>query len=47
MRGSELVLCDCGCEYYRYASDITATWPVGGRFSEDQKVRGCVGLCGG
>jgi hypothetical protein len=44
MGGDELVLCDCGCEYYRYASDITATWPVGGKFSEDQKVGAVGGL---
>jgi len=29
-------LCE-GCEYHGYSSDITRTWPVGGRFSEAQR----------
>jgi Xaa-Pro aminopeptidase len=32
-----LVLIDAGCEYEMYASDITRTWPVNGRFSEPQR----------
>ena len=31
-------LFDMGGEYYCYASDITCTFPVNGKFSEDQKV---------
>lgn len=34
----EMVLMDAGCEYGGYASDITRTWPVNGRFSEPQRV---------
>jgi len=29
-------LCE-GCEYHGYSSDITRTWPVGGRFSQAQR----------
>ena len=33
----ELVLIDAGCEHEMYASDITRTFPVNGRFSEPQR----------
>ncbi len=33
----DLVLVDAGCEVSGYASDITRTWPVNGKFSEPQK----------
>lgn len=33
----DLVLADVGCEYDYYASDITRTWPVNGRFSPEQR----------
>ena len=33
----DLVLVDAGCEIYGYASDITRTWPVNGKFSKEQK----------
>jgi Xaa-Pro aminopeptidase len=32
MRDGELVLIDAGCELEGYASDITRTFPVNGRF---------------
>jgi Xaa-Pro aminopeptidase len=33
----DLVLIDAGCEYRHYATDITRTFPVSGRFTEPQK----------
>ncbi|WP_370659698.1 aminopeptidase P N-terminal domain-containing protein [Massilia polaris] len=36
-RDGDLVLIDAGCEFDSYASDITRTWPVNGRFSAPQK----------
>lgn len=37
MRDGSLVLIDAGCEYGSYASDITRTIPVGGKFSDAQR----------
>jgi Xaa-Pro aminopeptidase len=34
----ELLLIDAGCEYDSYASDITRTFPVSGRFSPTQRA---------
>ncbi len=33
LRDDELVLIDAGCEIEGYASDVTRTYPIGGRFS--------------
>tara|TARA_B100000287_G_scaffold398352_1_gene415652 strand:+ start:697 stop:2043 length:1347 start_codon:yes stop_codon:yes gene_type:complete len=33
----DLVLVDAGCEVHGYASDITRTWPVNGKFSDSQR----------
>jgi Xaa-Pro aminopeptidase len=33
LREGELVLIDAGCELHGYASDVTRTYPVGGRFA--------------
>lgn len=38
MREGELLLVDAGCEYDCYASDVTRTYPVGGRFSPAQRA---------
>lgn len=38
LRGGDLVLIDAGCEYQGYASDITRTFPVNGRFSPAQRA---------
>ncbi|WP_404365139.1 Xaa-Pro aminopeptidase [Marinobacter sp.] len=37
LREGDLVLIDAGCELECYASDITRTFPVSGRFSEAQR----------
>jgi len=36
LNDGELLLVDAGCEFESYASDITRTFPVGGRFSGPQ-----------
>lgn len=45
---------DCGGEYEGYASDITRTWPVNGKFSDAQKElyrvvlnvnKACIKIC--
>ena len=38
MEKNSLVLIDAGAEYAGYAADITRTFPVGGRFSPQQKA---------
>ncbi len=37
VKDGDLVLVDAGCEIYGYASDITRTWPINGKFSEPQR----------
>lgn len=37
LRDGDLLLIDAGCEVDGYASDITRTWPVNGRFSGPQR----------
>ena len=37
-KDGDLVLIDAGCEFDSYASDITRTFPVNGRFSAPQKT---------
>jgi Xaa-Pro aminopeptidase len=38
LRDGELLLIDAGCEYECYASDITRTFPVNGRFNPAQRA---------
>ena len=37
LKDGDLVLIDAGCEYRMYASDVTRTFPVNGRYSEPQR----------
>jgi Xaa-Pro aminopeptidase len=37
LKNGDLLLIDAGCELHGYASDITRTFPVGGKFSGPQK----------
>jgi Xaa-Pro aminopeptidase len=37
LQDGDLVLVDAGCEYHHYASDITRTFPVNGKFSPAQR----------
>ena len=38
LEDGDLLLIDAGCEYELYASDITRTFPVGGKFSPEQRA---------
>ena len=38
LKDGDLVLVDAGCEYKGYASDITRTFPINGKFSSEQKL---------
>jgi Xaa-Pro aminopeptidase len=38
LQEGDLVLIDAGCEYQKYASDITRTFPVNGAFSSAQRA---------
>jgi Xaa-Pro aminopeptidase len=37
INAGEVVLADCAAEYHGYSSDVTRTYPVGGKFSKPQK----------
>jgi len=37
LQSGDLLLIDAGCEFHGYASDITRTFPVGGKFTGPQK----------
>ena len=37
IKSGDLVLVDAGCEVSGYASDITRTWPVNGKFTQPQR----------
>ena len=38
LRDGDLLLIDAGAEYQCYASDITRTYPIGGKFNEQQEA---------
>jgi len=37
-KDGDLILMDCGAEYHAYTADITRTFPINGKFSEEQKI---------
>ena len=37
LKNNDLLLIDAGAEYLGYASDITRTWPINGKFTDEQK----------
>jgi Xaa-Pro aminopeptidase len=37
MKQGDIIVADCGGEYHCYAADITRTYPVSGKFSQEQK----------
>ncbi|KAI8645437.1 peptidase M24, structural domain-containing protein [Parasitella parasitica] len=54
LKNGDLVLVDCGGEYNGYASDITRTWPVNGKFNDAQRElyqavlnvnKACIKMC--
>jgi Xaa-Pro aminopeptidase len=38
LRDGDVLLVDAGCEYQYYASDITRTYPINGRFTSEQRA---------
>jgi Xaa-Pro aminopeptidase len=38
LKDGDLLLIDAGCEYQCYASDITRTFPINGRFTPEQRA---------
>ena len=50
LKNNDLLLIDAGAEYLGYASDITRTWPINGKFTDEQKeiyeiVLNCQKIC--
>jgi Xaa-Pro aminopeptidase len=38
MQAGDLLLIDAGCAYDYYNADITRTFPIGGQFSDEQRI---------
>jgi Xaa-Pro aminopeptidase len=45
MKDGDVVVADCGAEYHNYASDVTRTYPVNGKFSAPQREIYEIVLC--
>src|SRR5690606_34595097 len=38
LQDGDLLLIDAGGEYHNYPCDITRTWPINGKFTEEQRL---------
>ena len=38
LTSKDMLVCDAGAEYHGYSADVTRTFPVSGKFSEEQKA---------
>jgi len=38
VKNNELLVCDIGAEYHNYNADVTRTFPINGKFTQEQKL---------